>query len=365
VRQVRKVLVVGEFKPSQSSYTYTRSFVRAFESLGLEVSQLNLRRSLVAPWCATSHQLPSILKWLNDRFINRKLRRVAASIKPDLIFVLKGENLTPRTLRVIKAKTGACCFNYFPDNPFVLWNGNSTGNLLKSLPLYDCFAIWARTLMPILESAGCSTVSYLPFGYDEEIFHKPVTISQVERDRHACDVCFVGTWEPEREWWLEALVAACPGINLALWGNLWAESLPANSSLREHLRGPAIYGPEMIKAMRCSKISLNFIRAQNATAHNMRTMEVPASGAFLLTQRTHEQAMDLFKEGESIACFSSPSDLCYKVKFYLEHKVERERIRRAGAQAVKQFALRPLLRQLLTDFFGPRAFTKQAREVQL
>jgi spore maturation protein CgeB len=103
----------------------------------------------------------------------------------------------------------------------------------------------------------------------------------------------------------------------------------------------------MIKAFMTTKIVLNFIRAQNGSAHNMRSFEVPASGAFLLTQRTDDQGSRFFKEHESVACFATKDELISHIRYYLAHNQERAAIARNGHAAVQPFALTKQLQHYL------------------
>jgi len=96
-----------------------------------------------------------------------------------------------------------------------------------------------------------------------------------------------------------------------------------------------------------SKIVLNFIRRQNMTSHNMRTLEVPASKAFLLTERTVEQAEELFSEGESVACFISLDELVEKIDYYLNHNEERDKISKNSWEVVKKYELRKNLKNFI------------------
>ena len=83
------------------------------------------------------------------------------------------------------------------------------------------------------------------------------------------------------------------------------------------------------------------------TSHNMRTLEVPASKAFLLTQRTQEQAGFLFEEKKSIECFEDINELIGKIKFYLLNEKERLLILNAGYERVQKFDLEVVLRDFI------------------
>ena len=61
----------------------------------------------------------------------------------------------------------------------------------------------------------------------------------------------------------------------------------------------------------------------------LRDFEVPMSGGFYLVEYM-EELEEFFEIGKEIACYNGPEDLVEKVKHYLKHDTEREKIRRAG-----------------------------------
>lgn len=321
--KLNKILLVGAFATSPSVYTYTDSFYNALLSLGYHVEKFNNRARFFP------------LEYLNQKICNRTLIKKVAAYKPDLVFLLKAENIFASTIQIIKDRYGCKLINFYTDNPFTVWNGNSNTHVLQSLPLYDCFMSWSSMLTPALLSAGSKHSCMFPFAYDQQIFNTTEHNTDIAQQ---FDVCFIGTWEPAREAWLTKIIEQLPGVSLAIWGNQWQEQCH-NTALKKFLWGPAIYGSSMIQAFRASKIVLNFIRTQNMTAHNMRTFEVPASGSFLLTERTAQQAEVLFKEHESIACFQTPEELIEKITFYLQHSDVRNAITKKGCERVTDYQL--------------------------
>lgn len=332
------ILLIGKFNSNPKQYSYASSFTRAFELLGHNVTQAN--------YCLSTLPLPYKLK----RYItNKKILKTAYTCKPNIIFILKGEILTAKTIALLKQNTTAKVINFYPDNPFSFWNGNANKEILLSLPFFDHFLIWSHLLKPVLLSAGAHDVRYFPFAYDDEIFSTHLVISHDERKKYSCDVSFIGTWNKEREIFLTALLDKKPHLKLALWGNRWDEYLPARSPLRPHLQGEAIYLDNMRKALHCSTITLNFIRRQNMTSHNMRTFEALANGTFMLTQRTEEQTSHPFEEGNNIECFENAEELSKKIDFYLNNATIRRGIASRGTSIAKEFTLRKQLQALLED----------------
>ena len=73
---------------------------------------------------------------------------------------------------------------------------------------------------------------------------------------------------------------------------------------------------------------VNLVRRENRDDHVMPTFESPAYGAFMLHERT-ESHLDIYKEGRDADFFESSEELIDKVRYYLLHDHERERIRQA------------------------------------
>lgn len=327
-------MLIGMFSENNAQYAYASSFARTFCILGFRVITFNNRHQFFS-WIPKR-----FTNWLNNYLINQSLLKQVQKYKPSLLFLIKAENIFPTTLKTIKAKYNPTIVNFYPDNPFAVWNGNSTHHVLASLPFYDHFLIWSQMLIPVLYTAGCKKVHYFPFGFEEELFNQ---IPKIVDSEYQSEVCFVGTWEPGREEWLTNLLARLPHLNLAIWGDLWGKNISPKHILHTKIRGQALYGEKMLAATQGADIVLNFIREQNATAHNMRTFEVPASGAFLLTQRTYEQAVLLFTEDESIACFENLSELVDQVTFYLNNADRRKKIAQKGHEVVQQYTLKKQL----------------------
>lgn len=343
-----KLLLVGYFSQDPSIYTYATSFIHPLQKLGFEVKTFNYRTNFFLSGKFRLHTI------INQCIINQQLLNAALKFKPDVMFCIKAETIQPKTLLAIKKQCSSYLVNFYPDSPFALWNGNSTVNIVKGIAVYDHFLIWSHELIPALISAGCKQISYFPFAFDNELFAQNIIITEKDQRYFSSDVCFVGTWEPERAQWLDIICKKLPFLTLAIWGNEWFNNVPPTSVLYNKIRGNAIYGMTMRKAFACSKIILNFIRRQNIQAHNMRTFEVPASKTFLLTQRTYDQATLLFKEGESIACFATPDELMQKIIFYINNEQERDIIVQNSFLRAQEFTLEKQLSKLYTSFVNQK-----------
>ena len=130
---------------------------------------------------------------------------------------------------------------------------------------------------------------------------------------------------------------------------MW-ERVPEGTPVRARWKGNAVYGEEISKLFAVSKIHLNFLREQNRDSNNVRTFEIPGFGGFLLTQRSREQAEELFVEGSEIACFETEAELREKIAYYLEHDRERLEIAERGhARAVREHQAIHRLQRVVED----------------
>jgi hypothetical protein len=277
--------------------------------------------------------------------MNRAFVQAVASLNPDAVLFLKGETIYDSAIRHVKDRYGPVLVQWYPDGPFNVEVKNATRDSIASIPRFDIYYIYARSLVQPLLSAGARRVEYLPFCYDPEMLKPPVSVSEEDRRAYATDVVFAGTWEPMREWWLEQVT----DIGLSIWGNSWERAKPGSPAVK-CWRGNAVYGEEISKLFAVSKIHLNFLREQNRDSNNVRTFEIPGFGGFLLTQRSREQAEELYTEGEEIVCFDSVEELKDKARYYLDHEDERLAIARRGHErAVREHQAVHRLRRIVDD----------------
>ncbi|MCP4109086.1 MAG: glycosyltransferase [Desulfobacteraceae bacterium] len=161
------------------------------------------------------------------------------------------------------------------------------------------------------------------------------------------------------------------GISARVWGPNWRQitplwngssfiasirHLPGRILLRRHQRqqwkdsqktdmfylpetvcGGVLSDDDMVKMYSKSKISLNFSEVKDEVTGEikrhirLRDFEGPMSGAFYMTGYQEELA-EYYDIGREIVCYNTKEDLLDKVKYYLAHSYERDKIRDAGYQ---------------------------------
>ncbi len=336
-----KIIIVGQFSKNRDVYCYADSFAKSFNRLGYHV--------------ITFAYYPPLKKYLYQRILfvfwklwtNIQLMLFCWWYQPETLFALKAECLHTKTIALIKKWFHIKIIWFYPDSPFVLWNDNSNAQMLKILPFIDTYLIWSQALIPLLYHAGAPHVVYFPFGFDPDIFIKTTLHNNlchdVCEDDYIAEVLFVGTWSQEREKWLIALTKKMPDLNLHIFGTGWIEKQSMNYPLTGYLYGDAQDARTLPFLFSQAKIILNFLRPQNFDAHNMRSIEVPATGNFLLTERSYEHTHILFEEGKSIVCFDTLDELIEKIQYYLTHEEERLAIAAHAHEHAHQYSLDFLL----------------------
>ncbi len=185
--------------------------------------------------------------------------------------------------------------------------------------------------------------------------YKPYSIAQ------EYDVTFVGQAYGDRPDHIAYLLNS--GIDVKVWGPGWIAPDPSHS-IRKQLRrqlgrikrtmlgqrsvqriylpasrcGEPLSDEEMIKMYSRSKINLGFSKAgttylmENPIKQmRLRDFEVPMSGGFYMTE-WWDELENFFDPGKEIVCYHDKADLAEKIKYYLAHNTEREKIRQAGYQ---------------------------------
>ena len=335
-----KTLLVGEFGYG----TLGLSYFNALKKLGCDIFQFDLMEEYktLNPLVRNKYAA-RVLGNLLYKKVNERLLDIVSLYKPEIVFIIKGALIFPDTLRKIKEKINPLILNFNPDNPFNINRGASNNLIRKSIPIYDCYFTWGKFLIPELKKVGAKQVEYLPFAYDQKL-HYPLTISEEEKNIYGSDVAFIGSWDKEREEWLQNL----SDYDLAIWGNAWGK-LKHGSQLKKKWKGREVVGEDFSKVCNASKIVLNLIRKQNGNAHNMRTFEVPACQGFMLTTRTEEQCR-LFTEDREIACFGTPEELKMKIDYYLSQDELRSNISSNAYKKVKAHTYFERAKQIL-EFF--------------
>jgi spore maturation protein CgeB len=258
-----------------------------------------------------------------------------------------------------------------------------------------CVFVWDESYVKALKGLGFGNVSYLPLAADESVF-RPRGLSPAERRRIGSDVGFVGDSmvAPARERLLqvdrklrpavertahrlaardlsyaEAAEAAMHEDERAFFDTLAAREksvfeaavlwratllyrlsrLRALEEFRPFVRGDAGWkgllngkfrlGPklnyynELPSFYNACKVNFNATSIQMGTAVNQRVFDVPACGAFLLTD-LQPSLEALFDVGEEVIAYRDIDEIDDLARFYLRNDSAREAVAAKGRNRV-------------------------------
>jgi glycosyltransferase involved in cell wall biosynthesis len=319
-----RILAVAELWQGSNAYAY----VRAFRRMGHSVSVVPSENYVPGRWQRRPlRALRRALEPVLVREYTNALLAEARHLAPHLFFVFKGHYVTAEAIRAIQ-RLGAVAVNFYPDVSFL-----AHGKYIpEALPAYDwVFTTKTFGLDDMRRQLGVRHASFLPHSFDPEV-HFPARLTDEEKGIYGCDVSFIGTWSPEKQRLLEHLRAELPSARLRIWGAQWEA---ANSGpLGPCIEGRHTLGREYAKAICGSKINLGLLAearegSSNGDQITSRTFHIPATGGFLVHERTNEFAA-FFEEGKECACFATPDELVEKISYYLGHAEEREAVAAAG-----------------------------------
>lgn len=241
----------------------------------------------------------------------------------NVVWIDKGITIKARTLKQIKKLSPETVLaHYNPDDPFgAIRSGWKT--FLRAAPFYDVHFVPRDENLDEYRSLGCENVVRFYFSYDKTI-HRPMEITEAERLKYGGPVGFIGDYEKERAESIKFL--ADNGVIVRIWGPNWGKTKSHPNMIIE---GKCVLNDDYAKAICAFDINLCFLRKVNRDRYTVRSMEIPATGSFMLAERTDEH-MALFKEGKEAAYFSSNQELLEKVQYYLEHADERHAIAASG-----------------------------------
>lgn len=282
---------------------------RAFASLGHEVGYFDYdRRPLSLSLVPKPLRLASGYAEKLLAAQNRGLASAVRRTRPGFVFVVKGFEIAEATRAAI-AESGARLAGYWIDDPLDHERG------LRLAQACDVFFTNDRTSVERYRGEGVRRIVHLPSAASSALF-RPLGVPRDLR------IAFLGTRSERRA----ALLGELRDFPIDVFGPGWNKA-GLGGKIRVH---PAAFGEAANRIYNRALINLNVHNWVGAgSAVNLRLFEVPAAGAFLLSDWVDEIA-DCYVEGEHLACYRGGADLKAKLEHFLSRPEECERIARAG-----------------------------------
>ncbi|AFZ27932.1 hypothetical protein Cylst_5957 [Cylindrospermum stagnale PCC 7417] len=293
------------------------AFFKAAQCLDLNPKLFDIKLAYAGPkWLQRINwhfrgKYPSQLRGLSQKIVWE-----CENSKPEL-FISTGIAPINQQALVQMESMGIKRINFLTDDP---WNSAHYAPwFFEALPHYDIVFSPRRANIDELVQAGCPNVQYLPFGFDHECFYPEVFINPEVQLQYGCDVVFAGGADRDRVEYISALIES--GIDVNLYGGYWERYLET----RAYTHGIANVATLRL-ALTGAKIALCLVRKANRDGNCMRTFEVPAVGACMLTEDTQEHREIFGDEGKAVVYFKTISEMVEKAQWLLNHEVERQRL---------------------------------------
>lgn len=249
-------------------------------------------------------------------FKKRMLRQAALEFRPRWIFVIRAHEFVDAELvRELKRDCGVeKIIGWRVDGPL------DTPDLVEDARIYDVyFCSHRHGYDPISDR-----IHHLPvYGMDFSLYRN-LHAGSARRYEH--ELVLVGGHNARREEFVRRLL----DLPLDVYGK-WSKQARFNPALRKRVKARGVWGDALLQVYNSSKIVLNVTNWDPARypALNQRVFDVPATGAFLLTDYSPELEQH-YRIGEEIACFADVEELEDKARHFLSHDAEREAVARKG-----------------------------------
>jgi spore maturation protein CgeB len=297
---------------------------RAAEGLGLETVACDVTEAYDGPLWRNR-----VNWWMRGRLPTRlqafsaKVLETCRDVRPTWLLTTGIAPLEEGALKEI-GKLQIRRLNYLTDDP---WNpAHRAPWFLRAVQQYDYVFSPRRATLGDLRRLGCMSACYLPFAYAPDL-HFPEAPTNGERARFQSDIIFAGGADRDRVPYMEALIQA--GFDVALYGGYWDRYTQTASAARGQADAATLR-----KAVEAAKVALCLVRRANRDGNVMRSFELPAMGACMLTEDTEEHHEIFGDDGEAVAFFRTREEMVEKLRWLLAHDDVRRRLKEAAHRLV-------------------------------
>ena len=277
-----------------------------------------------------------------ERIVEKRLLRAVDEFTPSLILVIQGNQLSPKTVKLLRTRS---------DAPIVCWCQDAMSSLGRQYLLgaaYDLIFVKDRYMQDLFSRMiRSTTILYLPEACNPRIHH-PVKLSIEEEAQYSCDVMIAGTLYYYRQDILNHLTQ----FDLKIWGQVPDWLLNELSAFHT---GRQAIAAEKAQAVAGARICLNTLHFAEVNGLNCRAFELAGCGGFQLITSVPVLA-EHFVPDREIVCFSTVDEMLEKVSYYLAHPDQARDIARRGMErAIRDHTYEHRLQQIFACALGRAA----------
>ena len=299
-----RILVIGLNDDEDSFEWHVEDALR---NMGCAVS-LFFNRNGISQWGGltrrVTEKISRTLLREPERSGEKRLMRKAAELQPDLILVLLGSHLSPKSVAALRKLSKV---------PIVCWCQDQLTTIGRQYMLgagYDAVFVKDRYMQDLFaRMIRSTTFYYLPEACNIRV-HRPLHLSIEEAASYGCEIMIAGTLYYYRQ----EILMALNGADIKVWGHRpdWlVDRLPGRFMGRE------VRGDEKVRATRAAAICLNTLHYAEVNGLNCRAFEIAGCGGFQLISGVPALA-EHFEPDIELAVYHSTDELRDKVKYYLD-----------------------------------------------
>jgi spore maturation protein CgeB len=251
-----------------------------------------------------------------ERLNERRILTRAARFLPDLVLVLQGNHLSPKTVARLRRQIKA---------PIVCWCQDHVGTLGRQYMLgaeYDAVFVKDRYMQELFSSMVKGTpFIYLPEACNPRV-HRSIELTPDDRAQYGCDVMIFGSLYYYRQ----AILRQLGEFDLKRWGSAPSWFV---DRLEKSRTGGDIVLDAKVRAARAARIALNPLHYGEINSLNCRAFELAGCGAFQLI--THKPVLiEHFLPGVELATFRTVDELIEIIRHYLRYPEQAAEIATKG-----------------------------------
>ncbi|MCU0285006.1 MAG: glycosyltransferase [Acidobacteria bacterium] len=280
--------------------------------------------------------------------VNKKFLQIFDQEKPDMVLVYNDSLLLPETVRIFRKK--ARVVFYLGDNPYYTWTKPLFLNLLMEADyIFAPDSMWVEQLRIL----GIKNIHFEIFGWDKRFFF-PKECTPEERNRHQCDLVFIGNnyvinWGYKRALFLSKFA----NMDLNIYGTghwqRWFTYFPELKQRFRLLSEPMPVG-QVNTICNCSKIYP--VDANPGLIHGLHVRVFDCIGSGILPMVEYRKDLDRVFKDVTIPRITNYDEAMEKAQYFLDHEAERrETVKQLQDYAGKHFLPEHALKRMLERIF--------------
>lgn len=263
-----------------------------------------------------------------DKKLDDKLIAETEFIKPDIVLLLKCENLNPATIKLLRGRGYKIAY-YSCDDPqlFLRHAGCRTMGLSSNYAFS-----WCMDTVEMYRKNGIPS-EMIHAGFDDRIWDISVPVEDDEREKYTADVIFPGA--TYRGAAINRIVMVRTVANAGIYFKLFGpKDWEKEKDLLPYYGGYLdIARQEGTKAILCSKMVLNTTYMGGRRTPSIRMYEVIGLGRVCVSYKNPE--LDLVvPEGKGVVYWTTFGEMIEKIQILLGDDKRREAIAKAGREYI-------------------------------